>query len=137
MIDVSTLTDVQVISRTLDGEAGNQGQNGQQGVGSVIQNRVNLKWQGETTARGVCLHHEQFDCWIPGDPSHIRITADDYVENLQCTAIAIQVLAGTLPDNTNGADSYEVTGTNAYWDKEAILTSYREEFVVGNRGSWI
>lgn len=110
------LSDREVIARTLDGEAGNQGLDGLQGVGSVILTRVNLRWQGETTARGVCLHHSQFSCWLPG-PDYDRITADDYVAPQACLNIADQILAGTLPDNTNGADSYEVTGTRAYWAK--------------------
>lgn len=112
--NVADLTDQQVIERTLDGEAGDQGFAGQQGVGSVIQNRSLLQWQGETTARGVCLHHAQFDCWLPGK-DYDRITAEGYTPPESCTNIAQRILRGDLPDNTYAADSYEVTGSGAYW----------------------
>ena len=113
MVDLDQFSDDQIFAKTLDGEAGNQGYEGQQAVASVIMNRVYLNWQGETTARGVCLHHAQFSCWLPGpDRDRIINTLD-----VQCLEIAQLALAGTLADNTNGADSYEVTGTGAYWAK--------------------
>lgn len=116
-MNVDALSDLEVIARTIDGEAGNQGISGMIAVGSVILNRVILHWQGETTARGVCLHHEQFSCWLPG-PDRDRITASCYLAPDDCLTVAKQVLAGTLPDNTNGADSYEVTNSGAYWAKD-------------------
>ena len=35
----------------------------------------------------------------------------------QCLSLARAAIAGTLPDITNGADSYEATGDGAYWAK--------------------
>jgi hypothetical protein len=35
--------------------------------------------------------------------------------NEQCLEISSLALSGTLTDVTEGADSYEVSGTNAYW----------------------
>ncbi len=114
MSDTDALSDQQIVARTLDGEAGDQGYAGQQGVANVIMKRAELGWQGETTLRGVCLHPEQFDCWIPGK-DRSRIMAPGYVEPPQCMLIAGMALKGTLRDITGGADSYEVTGTGAYW----------------------
>ncbi len=108
------LSDLDVIYRSLDGEAGNQEEEGIRAVGCVIQNRVKLKWQGETTARGVCLHRKQFSCWLPG-PDRDRIMKPDYVPPLLCVNIAFKVYYNLLVDITGGADSYEVTGTGAYW----------------------
>lgn len=114
MVELEALSDREIVARTLDGEAGNQGYSGQQAVGNVIQKRVELKWQGETTARGVCLHRSQFDCWDAG-PDRDRITDPDYVTPEQCLLIADMILKQILPDITNGADSYEVTEAQAYW----------------------
>lgn len=105
MADTDALTDVQVVARTLDGEAGNQSVECQTAVGNVIQNRANLAWQGEKTARGVCLHHLQFDCWLAGSDRD-RIMEVDYIAPLQCTIIANQVVERLLVDNTNGATHY-------------------------------
>ena len=105
MINISELTDAEIVARTLDGEAGNQGYTGMQAVGCVIQNRVKLKWQGETTARGVCLHKFQFDCWLPGKDFE-RITSPNYAPLADSVVIANQVLKGNLPDITGGATHY-------------------------------
>ena len=117
MIDPSTLSDREIVARTAWGEARNQGVEGMQGVINVIFNRAALHWQGETTARGVCLHRKQFDCWLPGDPNLPKLLAvtdadPQYAEALQ---LADSAFAGTLADITGGADSYEVEGTGAYW----------------------
>lgn len=114
MSDTDIFSDLQIIARTLDGEAGNQGLEGIQGVGSVILRRVLLKWQGETTARGVCLHAKQFSCWLPSRDRN-RIMGQFYFAPPKCMEIAQQITVGTLPDNTNGADSYIVTGMPYYW----------------------
>jgi spore germination cell wall hydrolase CwlJ-like protein len=105
MADTDYLTDLQIVARTLDGEAGNQGYAGQQGVANVIQNRIVLVWQGETTARGVCLHRLQFDCWSPGVDRN-RIMASGYIPPSQCLLIARTALNGTLTDITQGATHY-------------------------------
>lgn len=114
MADTDSLSDLDIIARTLDGEAGNQGYIGLAAVGSVILTRVKLAWQGETTARGVCLHPKQLDCWLPG-PDRDRIMAPDYVVYDLENSVAQMVLDGSLPDSVNGADSYIVTGTPCYW----------------------
>ena len=102
---LDNLSDEDVVIRTLDGEAGNQGYQGMQGVGCVIQNRVILKWQCEVRPRSVCLHRLQFDCWLPGK-DYQRITAPDYVAPDGAIIIADLVLKGILPDITNGATHY-------------------------------
>lgn len=105
MSNLAALSDEQIIARTLDGEAGNQGYNGQQAVGSVIQTRTILNWQKETTARGVCLHRLQFDCWLPGK-DRARIMVENYIEPTPLLQIADLVLKQLLPDNTLGATHY-------------------------------
>ena len=111
--NVSTLSDAEVVAKTLDGEAGNQGYRGQKAVANVIMRRAQLGWQGEKTLRGVCLHPKQFSCWDIG-PDLDRIMAGT---NPQCMSLALLALANNLPDITNGADSYQVRGTNAYWSQ--------------------
>lgn len=133
MTDPQNLDDLHIVAMTIDGEAENQGPMGMQAVACVIQNRVKFQWQGETTARGVCLHHEQFSCWNQG-PDRARILAlqdSNHFMSL-CLDIAGDLFAGTLEDITGGADSYQVTGTNAYWSKG--LTPVK---IIGNQEFYI
>ena len=111
MADTDAFSDLEIVAKTLDGEAGNQGIQGMTAVANVIRNRAALAWQGETSLRGVCLHPYQFSCWLPG-PDRERIMAST---NPACIPIAQAALDRTLVDITNGADSYEVHGTQAYW----------------------
>lgn len=126
-MDTDQFSDVQILARTLAGECENQGTEGIQAVANVIMRRVALKWQGETTVRGVCLHHEQFSCWndVPDNNDRKRILAitatNDFAFNA-CVAAADAAINGTLDDVTYGADSYQVVGTDAYWSKDLTPT---------------
>lgn len=128
MNDTDQFSDLEIFAKTLDGEAGNQGYEGQQAVANVIMKRVALKWQHETTPRGVCLHHYQFSCWLPGSDRD-RIMKST---NPQCLAIAKLALDGALSDITNEADSYEVHGTQAYWSNRLtpVATIGDQDFYV-------
>lgn len=116
MADTDVLSDQEIIARTLDGEAGNQGKLGMQAVANVIMQRQKQRWKGDTTLAAVCLHRKQFSCWNPGRDRD-RIMAGNYLTPPMCLMLAGMALSGMLPDIANGADSYEVTGTNAYWEK--------------------
>lgn len=136
MTDPLLLDEVEIFARTLDGEAENQGYLGQQAVANVIMKRVELQWKGDTNAKDVCLHRLQFSCWNNTPNNHDRtrilaLAADD-VALEQCRDIAQLALAGNLPDLTNGADSYEVTGSGAYWavDLDPCATIGKHSFYI-------
>jgi cell wall hydrolase len=117
--DLDQFSELEIFAKTLDGEAADQGYEGQQAVASVIMRRQALDWQKEITVRGVCLHPYQFSCWLPG-PDRTRIIAATQFNDpayAQCLEIAQDALAERLPDNTEGADSYLVTGTQVDWIK--------------------
>jgi len=116
MADTDVLSDLQVFAKTLDGEAGNQGYEGQQAVANVIMQRVKMQWQHEATVRGVCLHPSQFSCWLPG-PDRDRIMAST---DPQCLEIAQLAMDGNLPNIVEEADSYCVTGTICEWNEKLI-----------------
>ena len=122
MDDTDSLSDLQIVSRTLDGEAGNQSYAAKQAVANVIQNRTALKWQNETTERGVCLHRKQFDCWLPGRDRD-RIMSQNYTENTDCLVIAKMALNGTLVDITDGATHYYDDSIKPpYWENPEKMT---------------
>lgn len=106
---------VEILARTLWGEARGEDRQGREMVANVIMNRVNADlgndgkpdWWGEGVVE-VCLAPWQFSCWLPGDPNRaklVAVTAEDRVF-AQCLDIAAAALAGDLPDRTAGATHY-------------------------------
>ena len=114
-----TPADLDIMTRTIDGEAENQPELGQIAVAYVIKTRAEWdppEWWGHTISE-VCKKPWQFSAWNPG-PDCDRINALDpgstRYQNLY--NIAQLVLAGTVPDPTNGGTHYKVRGTRASWD---------------------
>ena len=112
-------SDIEIVAKTLYGEARGEGYEGQQAVCNVIFNRAsNPGWWGKDP-RSVCLKPYQFSCWLddgPNLPVMLSVTEEDSVY-AQCLAIAASAANKTLLDITNGADSYVVTGTVTEWNK--------------------
>lgn len=103
---------VSVVARTLWGEARGEGRVGMAAVANVIANRVSLGWRGAADAIDVCLARKQFSCWNDGDPNLARMErvmrAPD-AAYLDACDIARRMLAGDLPDRTDGATHYFVS----------------------------
>lgn len=111
--------DRDALIRTVFGEARGEPKEGQAAVAHVAVTRAGYEppaWWGKTLS-AVCLAPYQFSCWLAGaDRNHIDdlcSTDDGY----QVIATVVDgVLNGLLPDPTNGATHYKVTGTKASWD---------------------
>jgi N-acetylmuramoyl-L-alanine amidase len=121
--------DTDTLARVIYGEARGQSQAAQQGVASVVLNRVNTIGTGFGQLggiSGVCLAPSQFDCMSPPTPGHsnsnysatMNVQAGDTVFD-GCLALAAQAVAGNLPDNTEGATYYHDTSiaTPASWTR--------------------
>ncbi len=99
---------IDVVARTLWGEARGEPDAGMRGVGSVISTRVRKRWSGATTPAQVCLAHAQFSCWNDNDPNRpqlARIAPND-AAFLRAQAIARLVVSSSLPDDVSGATHY-------------------------------
>lgn len=99
---------VDVLARTIWGEARGEGPGGMEAVASVILNRAaRPRWWGRDIC-GVALRPWQFSCWNANDPNLPKMesvgTSDR--EFRAALVIAARAVAGDLPDSTNGADSY-------------------------------
>jgi spore germination cell wall hydrolase CwlJ-like protein len=108
--------DIDMLARTLWGEARGEGEAGMQAVAAVVLNRVATAqahqgnyWWGATIKR-VCRAQAQFSCWNPGDPNRPKLlTVDDRdPEFRRALIIAADAAAGRLGDPTLGATSYKV-----------------------------
>ena len=117
----AALTERDVLSLTLWGEARGEPVEGIVAVAQVIATRTNRRRQ---PIKAVCLAPKQFSCWNPGmDANHVALMAlaeslvdTDHVERptldaafLQCRWIADGILAGVVRDNTRASDHYLVT----------------------------
>lgn len=116
---MSRETDVDVVARTLFGEARGETVQGQQAVAWVIRNRVDAQlrsdgkpdWWGEGY-NDVCRKAYQFSCWNRNDPnfpflSGAKAIGDRLFASLK--AVAMTVIRGEVPDPTGGATHYYAT----------------------------
>lgn len=108
--------DVDVLARTLWGEARGEGFNGMVAVGWTIRNRVEMDlnkdgkddWWGEGYA-GVCQKAWQFSCWNKGDPNSAYLRGEKAIPADQfalAKKAAETVVEGLIPDPTGKATHY-------------------------------
>jgi hypothetical protein len=100
---------IDVLARTLYGEARGEGFQGMQAVANTVVNRVNseIRWWGDSII-SCCLAPWQYSCWNKNDPNLSFIQQIDASNRLfqGCIELATKAVAGSLPDLTYGADSY-------------------------------
>lgn len=109
------MSDVDILARTIFGEARGEGVAGMEAVAAVIMNRVNADlgkdgkpdWWGEGV-EGVCRKPWQFSCWNPNDPNLDKLLSVTSKDPWFAHAIEIakRAVKGDLPDPTGGADHY-------------------------------
>lgn len=100
---------VDILARTLWGEARGEGKVGMQAVANVVMNRVAKPgWWGQGII-SVCLKPKQFSCWNGDDPNLPKVQAVTTDDSAFVTALEIanEAVAGTLADITMGATSYK------------------------------
>ena len=101
--------EIDVVAKTLWGEARGEGEDGMRAVACVIGNRKALRWRGKTGFAAVCLDRFQFSCWNDNDPNRARLEAIDRTPDAsfaQALVIAREVVSNQLGDFTFGATHY-------------------------------
>lgn len=119
--------DIDILARTIYGEARGEGIEGQEAVACVIMNRYkSRKWFcGYITSNGnkipsiaqTCLKKFQFSCWNNNDPNLRKIknvTPENKIFK-QCLKIARKAVCGELKDFTNGAVYYHTKDIKPKW----------------------
>ena len=101
---------VDVLARTIFGEARGEPFDGQVAVAWTIRNRADKPgpdWWGDSITE-VCLKAKQYSAWNPSDPNRKRleVASAGNPEFLRARGIACLVLTGDLPDPTKGATHY-------------------------------
>ncbi len=114
--------EIDVLARTLWGEARGEGSIGMQAVACVVLNRVAVArrfggyWWGNSVVQ-VCQKPYQFSCWNKNDPNYkqlVAITADD-VHFATAQRIARRAILGFVSDPTYGATHYHARGITPKW----------------------
>jgi spore germination cell wall hydrolase CwlJ-like protein len=126
--------DIDVLARTIWGEARGEGIAGQVAVGWTIRNRVEMDlgkdgrpdWWGEGY-EGVCRAPWQFSCWNQNDPNYPYLSGTRDIPNAQYTLAreaAVSVIEGRQPDPTDGATHYYATTMPKApkWTAKAVRT---------------
>ncbi len=96
--------DLDLVTRTVMGEAGNQGDSGKAAVAHVIMNRLNAGNYGKT-ASDVVLAPHQFEPWQTRSRELLNYSPDD-PRYQQASKIVQGVVNGDIDDPTNGATHF-------------------------------
>jgi cell wall hydrolase len=126
--------DVDLLARTLYGEARGEPVRGKEAVAAVVMNRVlraaerGGAWWGNNVAE-VVLRPWQFSCWNRKDPNRHKILAIDPDDpNFQCCIrIARRAVTGALQDPTDGATHYHTKRARPDWSVGRIPSA-----IIGN-----
>ena len=115
---------VDILARTIWGEARGDGELGMRAVANVINNRANIGgwWGGSIVA--VALMDKQFSAWNENDPNRAKmlsVTADDKQFAL-ALIIAKDVVRGVSVDPTGGATHYHTTAVSPDWRDDSKIT---------------
>ncbi len=109
-------SEVEIVARTVWGEARGEGRRGMAAVAHVIANRAAQgRIYGGPTLRGVCLAPFQFSVWNGDDPNRratLAVTTADPHYRAALDLVGRVVIAGNLsevPAMVRGADHYHAT----------------------------
>ncbi|MBW8270374.1 cell wall hydrolase [Caldovatus aquaticus] len=119
---------VEILARTLLGEAGGRPVRAIEAVAAVVMNRVRLAAAPGGPAHwgrgiaGVCRAPFQFACWLPRHPRHRAMleAGEGDAALALCRRVAARAAAGALPDPTGGATHYHDAATLPRWAVGAI-----------------
>lgn len=119
--------EIDVLARTIFGEARGEPIEGMEAVANVVLNRVRIAqkkgryWWGNNII-GVCQKPYQFSAWNKSDPSYQRLinVTDKNIHFATALRIARRAVIGALPDNTKGATHYHADYVSPYWARGEV-----------------
>lgn len=117
--------EIDLLARTIWGEARGEGQTGMQAVANVIMNRVKKGGWWGATIQDVVLKKWQFSTWNENDPNREKALAVTTNDAKFWTAKKIASLAynGQLDDITGGATNYHAKSVSPSWAESMTKTA--------------
>lgn len=119
MSDAEQARQVDILARTLWGEARGEGQRGMEAVAAVIMNRARHPTRWPNDPAGVAQQPWQFSAWNAGDPNRPlmqRVTSQD-PQFHAALAIARRAIRGELTDPTGGANHFHTHAVAPSWSR--------------------
>ena len=117
--------EIDLLARTIWGEARGEGTQGMHAVANVIMNRVKKGgWYG-ATVQDVVLKPYQFSVWNKEDPNREKALSVTVADSQFWTAKKLASLAynGQLDDITGGAVNYHANYSSPSWAKSMTKTA--------------
>lgn len=140
MIDLTKLSDLEILTLTIIGEARGEPIQGQVAVGSVVRNRVNRYHSSYVVE---CLKPKQFSCWNKNDPNYQmlielaeELVNDQYFTDpylVQCMYVAEGITSNQVLDNTHGALNYMTTDLFFSKSKPSWAMNVTNAKTIGNQ----
>lgn len=138
MTDITT-DDIDVLTRTIFGEARSETQQGREAVGHVVMNRLRAKANADgkrfgATIAEVCSQRWQFSCWNGDGANHRTLEAATVADRVfrECMITALTAI-DARDDPTFGSTHYKVIGSPANWaaGRVPVVSIGHHEFFVG------
>lgn len=126
--------DIEILAKTIYGEARGEPLLGQKAVACVIMNRYKArKWFSRPTIAETCQMKGQFSCWNKGDPNLKEIQKATEIQLAPFKEIAERFIDGQEKDFLCGACHYHALNYPAYWaeGKKADFMIGRHLFYIG------
>lgn len=103
----ATWRDIEILAKTVYGEARGEERVGKHAVVWVVLNRFNSKrWYAEKTIAGTCLKRRQFSCWNEFDPMREKVVNLTPQRGANCLEAVLDVVLRGTTDPTGGATFY-------------------------------
>lgn len=113
----ATAFDIDILARTIYGEARGASFEGKIAVAHVVLNRARKGgWWGDTIA-SVCLRSSQFSCWNLNDPNRKKIESIQMGDKVfqECEFAALGAILGHYPDPTSNSCHYHTSSVHPKW----------------------
>ena len=128
---VNEITTIDIMARTIWGEARGEALSGKNAIASVILNRYKISqgyknyWWGSTIAE-ICQAPYQFSCWNENDVNYEKLMAVDVNDKCfgECKRIASRAVRGLLPDVVSGAEHYHASSVQPRWAEDCIIVEH-------------
>ena len=113
-------SDVDIMARTVYGEARGEDDEGRRAVAHTMLNRwrtTDGQFRRDDTLATVCLRHVQFSCWNAGDPNLAKMMSVDVNDSVFRQCLAAALIAIDEPDFTEGARHYHTKRSRPRWSR--------------------
>lgn len=113
--------DIDILGRTIYGEARGESEIGKKAVASVIINRFKSgRWFAGDTIAETCQKPMQFSCWNENDPNRETILKAKNEQLEECLNIAKMAIDGVLGDIVCGSCHYHTKQVSPAWAKDKV-----------------